>query len=83
MDISVLREFLDLTRSLNYSASARRLQIAQSTLSKHVGSLEKEVGARLFVRDSHSVRLTSAGKVFASSLQPLLVPLRMPAGFSR
>jgi DNA-binding transcriptional LysR family regulator len=72
MDISVLREFLDLTRSLNYSASARRLQIAQSTLSKHVSSLEKEVGARLFVRDSHSVRLTSAGKVFASKISDVI-----------
>lgn len=72
MDILVLREFLDLTRSLNYSASARHLQISQSTLSKHISALEKEIDTRLFVRDSHSVRLTGAGKVFASKIEEVV-----------
>ena len=33
-------------------------------LSKHVASMEEEVGVKFFSRDSHHVRLTDGGKVF-------------------
>lgn len=66
METRLIKEFLDLSTSLNYSSTARDLHISQSTLSKHIAAMEKELDARLFVRDSHSVRLTSAGRVFAN-----------------
>ena len=72
MDIAILKEFQDLAASLNYSSTAKRLNIAQSTLSKHIAALEKELDTRLFVRDSHSVRLTGAGRAFSERIAVVL-----------
>ena len=64
MRIETLYEFLLLTTNLNFTETAKSFYISQSVLSNHVSSLEKELGIRLFVRDSHSVRLTDAGEMF-------------------
>ncbi|MBR5259678.1 MAG: LysR family transcriptional regulator [Eggerthellaceae bacterium] len=63
MDIQWLREFLLLTRTLNYRQAADQLHITPSTLSKHIALLEKEFSAQLFIRDTKSVRLTDNGRV--------------------
>ena len=75
MDVAHIGEFLRLSQNLNYSATAKELSITQSTLSKHISALEQELGARLFVRDSHSVRLTTAGRVFAERASGVLKSL--------
>lgn len=72
LDIAVLREFYELSRSLNYATVSRRLFISPSTLTKHIQSLEKEIDVRLLVRDSHSVRLTAAGKLFSERIGKVL-----------
>ncbi|AOW95096.1 LysR family transcriptional regulator [Rhodococcus sp. WMMA185] len=66
-----LRSFLEVARSRNFTAAARRLNLRQSTVSQHVGKLELAAGRRLFLRDTHSVELTSDGSVmvgFATSI---------------
>lgn len=72
MDLSILREFHLLSQNLSYSATAKRLFISQSVLSKHIQSLERELDTRLFVRDSHSVRLTATGRLFAEKVEGVL-----------
>lgn len=72
MDIKFLREFLALSQCLNYSAAAKQLFISQSMLSKHVMSMEDELGAKLLIRDGRSVRLTAAGKLFADRCHKIL-----------
>lgn len=72
MDITTLREFYLLSQNLNYSATAKRMFISQPVLSKHIQALESELGTRLLVRDSHSVRLTATGRLFASRVAMLL-----------
>lgn len=62
MQISYLREFVELAYCLNFSEAARMQNTAQSTLSKHVLSLEKECGADLFVRSGSQMRLTQEGR---------------------
>ena len=64
MRISYLREFAIVAESLNFTASAKRLHIAQPTLSSHIKSLESSLGADLFERDTHHVCLTKAGEIF-------------------
>lgn len=64
MNIDHLREFIYLSESLSFSATARKFYVSQSVLSKHIASMEDELGAKLFVRDSHHVRLTQSGKAF-------------------
>lgn len=61
MTLLQLTYFIDLAQSLNYSVTAQRLFVSQSTISKQILSLEKELKFRLFDRSHHFVRLTPAG----------------------
>ena len=67
-----VHEFLVLTKLLNYSRAAKTLYISQSVLTSHIQALEAELGVRLFDRDSHSVRLTEAGRILAMEAPALL-----------
>lgn len=67
-----IHEFLVLAKLLNYSRAAQTLYISQSALTTHIQILEAELGARLFDRDSHSVRLTEAGRILAMKAPALL-----------
>lgn len=62
MDIQWLREFIHLSETQNYRATADALFISHSTLSKHISSMEQEFSAQLLIRDTRSVRLTSQGE---------------------
>lgn len=72
MKLDYLREFLVLGDSLNYSAAAKKLFITQPSLSKHIARLEEELGVRLFVRDTHQVALTDAGKECLSEVRGIV-----------
>lgn len=72
MDIDTLRQFLVLSECLNFSKAAKQLNISQSALSKHIQSLENELGNQLLIRDSHQVKLTAIGSVFANKMRDLL-----------
>lgn len=62
--IEQFREFLVLSEFLNFSAAAESLFITQPALSRHIAALERELDCRLFDRDTQSVSLTVAGKIF-------------------
>jgi DNA-binding transcriptional LysR family regulator len=57
-----LKVFVAVCESGGFSAAARALDMAQSTVSTHVRQLEAEMGARLFDREAGSLRLTAAGE---------------------
>lgn len=63
MDISYFREFVILAETKNYWAAAERLFIGQSSLSKHIKTLEGQLGAPLFDRTSRKVELTEFGQL--------------------
>lgn len=63
MKIESLREFLAFADCLSFSAAARRLNMTQPALSKHVRAIEEELGCDLVERTGQ-VRLTPAGKAF-------------------
>ena len=64
MDILQLKYFISVAQTLNFSEAARRNYISQPSISHHINELERQLGARLFVRSSHNVQLTSAGREF-------------------
>ena len=66
MDIQQLREFLRLGVTLNFKKTAGEFNISQSTLSKHVAALEREVGTTLFDRTTREVSLTRDGIEFSN-----------------
>ena len=63
MDIEQIHDFLAVAKYKNFSKAAEVLYIGQPALSRRITKLEKQLGVRLFVRDSKAVELTAAGKV--------------------
>ena len=51
MRIEHVEEFLDLADTLNFTRTAKRFFVTQPVLSKHIASLEQEIGGKLFDRD--------------------------------
>lgn len=60
----MLRYFLAVAETGNFSRAAKSVSVTQPTLSAGIAKLERQVGARLFDRDRHSVALTPAGSRF-------------------
>lgn len=73
MDIRQLQYFISVAEHLNFTAAAKQLYVSQPSLSQQIAELEKQIGARLFIRDRHSVTLTAAGKVFLKEAKTLIV----------
>jgi DNA-binding transcriptional LysR family regulator len=48
----------------NFSGAARRLGVTRSAVSKAVRRLEDALEVQLFLRDTHEVRPTDAGRAF-------------------
>jgi DNA-binding transcriptional LysR family regulator len=72
MDIGRLNEFCYLADSLSFADTARHFFMSQSVLSKHIAGIEGELDAKLFVRDSHHVRLTKQGRTFYDYAQSII-----------
>lgn len=69
MDISYCRELITLADELNFSKAAERLYITQSTLSKHVAAVEREIGFRVFDRTTSRVELTEGGELWIDGVR--------------
>ena len=64
MDTDRCHEFVVLAQTCNYLQAADQLFISQSSLSKHIKALERELGVELFNRTTRRVQLTEHGRVF-------------------
>ncbi|KKC26342.1 LysR family transcriptional regulator [Sphingomonas sp. SRS2] len=67
-----LQSFVAVARTLNFTLAGASLNLRQSTVSEHVRKLEASCGARLFIRDTHSVRLTSDGEAMVGFARSIL-----------
>ena len=65
------REFLVLASCMNFTAAAKRLNMTQPGLSRHIAQLEKELGFTLVTR-STPLSLTPAGKRYLELISPLI-----------
>ncbi|MBP1628135.1 MAG: hdfR 3 [Holophagaceae bacterium] len=75
MDIKQLHCFTTVAKHLNFSEAAKHLAITQSTVSYQIAELERQLDMKLFVRDKHSVKLTTSGTIFAQEVTRILADL--------
>ena len=75
MELRHLRYFQAVAEELSFARAARRLHIAQPALSRAVKQLEASLGASVFERSRHHVRLTPAGEVLLRETAALLQQL--------
>lgn len=54
--------FCTLAECLSFGETARRLGISQPAVSRHIATLEAEMGAALLVRHGRRVMLTDKGR---------------------
>ena len=64
MDLKQVQYFLSVTENGTFSAAAEGMHLSQSSLSKQIMALEKELDLQLFDRSKRRVSLTEAGKIF-------------------
>lgn len=72
MEIRTLRYFLAVAREENMTRAAEVLHVTQPTLSKALKTLEEELGKKLFIRHSFSIRLTEEGVLLRNRAEDLI-----------
>ena len=63
MNLKQLEAFVYVAEGGSFSKAAKELYLTQPTVSAHIASLEKELEARVFVRNTKEVNLSKDGQV--------------------
>lgn len=71
-DLKELRIALCIAETGSFREAAKRLDLAPSTLSHAMTSLEKGLGFRLFNRTTRSVAVTPEGAAFLAKIEPFV-----------
>ena len=72
MDFNQLSYFIAIARNGNFTAAAKAFFVSQPCISHQIQSLEKELGVRLFIRNTRSVELTAAGEIFLEDAKKMV-----------
>ncbi|MGN1033062.1 MAG: LysR family transcriptional regulator [Intestinibacter sp.] len=64
MTFEQLKSFLAVVKHNHFTLASQELFISQSSISKHIKALEKEIGIELFKREHRTITLTPAGEEF-------------------
>ena len=72
---STLRLFSRVARTESFTAAGKEIGLSQPSVSRIISKLEKDLGAALFVRSTHAVKLTEAGADYLERVEPILAAL--------
>ncbi len=75
MDLTQIRYFLSLARTLNFTRAAEACHVTQPALTKSIQRLEEEIGGPLLLRERALTQLTALGQ----SMLPLLEQIYLAA----
>ncbi|MDQ7743086.1 LysR family transcriptional regulator [Hydrogenophaga pseudoflava] len=70
--LRALHYFVVAAEEGSFSATARRFDVSVPAVTKLIGALERELGARLIDRSTHGLRLTARGEAYRDMCAPLL-----------
>lgn len=73
MNLKQLEAFVHVAEGRSFSKAAKELFLTQPTVSAHIAGLEKELNARLFVRNTKEVKLSEEGKLLYDSAKQIVV----------
>ena len=62
VDIALLRTFITLANTRNFTQTARRVHRSQSAVSMQIAKLEEQLNCQLFDRNKRNVKLTLDGE---------------------
>jgi DNA-binding transcriptional LysR family regulator len=65
MDIAQMRQLVMVAERLNLSHAAEAMNLTQPALSKSMQRLQRELGARIYVRHGRGIQLTECGRALA------------------
>lgn len=63
MTLEQIQHFLMVAEQMSFTKASKSAFISQSSLSRHIASLESTLGVKLFVRRKQQICLTEAGKI--------------------
>ncbi|WP_263352042.1 LysR family transcriptional regulator [Acidicapsa acidisoli] len=72
MELRHLRYFIAVAENGGFARAARLLHVSQSAISVQIRDLEEELGASLFDREKHKIRLTYHGELFLQDAKTVL-----------
>jgi DNA-binding transcriptional LysR family regulator len=73
IQLAALRGFESAARQLSFTLAADELALTQSSISRQISALERQVGKPLFVRKTRALELTSAGQRLQRAVQQALI----------
>ena len=76
MDLRHLTHLLALADTCHFARAAERVHLSQPAFSRSIQALERQVGMRLFERDSGDIRPTPAGLFLISRARQVLFDVR-------
>jgi DNA-binding transcriptional LysR family regulator len=76
MTLRQVSYFVAIVEQGSFTLAARKLLVAQPTLSQQVRALERDLGAELLERTAQGVRLTAAGREFLPEARSMLAASR-------
>jgi LysR family glycine cleavage system transcriptional activator len=71
-----LRVFEAAARNESFARAALELGMSAAAVSQQIKALEERVGAPLFTRHAHAVRLTDLGRAYLPSVQQALLTVQ-------
>jgi DNA-binding transcriptional LysR family regulator len=63
LNVHQLNVFVIAAETLNFTQTAKRMHLTQSSVSQHIKSLETQLGVELFERKGRTLEITDAGNV--------------------
>lgn len=73
--LAALRGFEAAARRLSFTAAASELHLTQSSVSRQIAALERQVGRPLFLRRTRALEVTAAGSQLQQAVQQALAAI--------